>query len=120
MSDKRMKHGQRPKSGLQPDGSWILDDSELFEKQLSGICVFCKHWDAYDGRVCPAYPERIPDAIWDERVTHVFPYGGEQRGADGQPILFESAPDLAHGVLPDRIAADLAQRNKHGLTRTNR
>lgn len=41
---------------------------------------------------CAAFPEGIPDAILFGGFDHRDPFGGEERDADGKPILFELRP----------------------------
>lgn len=40
-------------------------------------CLFCKHWqspldrdDKQDVQICDAYPDGIPDRIWDGQADH--------------------------------------------------
>jgi len=43
---------------------------------LLPICLQCKHY--HDGeRACAAFPEGIPDAIWEGRSDHIEPYSGD-------------------------------------------
>jgi hypothetical protein len=43
-----------------------------------------------DGPFCAAYPHGIPDRVFANGVDHRHPEGSEARGADAQPILWES------------------------------
>lgn len=94
-----------------------LDDSALRTTIFSPVCTYCAYWKPSDNRHCDAYPRgntprektpQIPTPIWDGIVTHVFPYGGEARDANGKPILFKTHPAVKK--LPAKIAADLKQR----------
>lgn len=44
------------------------------------ICIVCKHlkpdYDVHGG-TCAAYPEGIPDAIWNSSVDHRQPHEGD-------------------------------------------
>ncbi len=64
-------------------------------------CASCKHLSSWvtggDGTTCAAYPEGIPDALWDNDVDHRRPAGGDhgvQWETDGQPFpawVFDAA-----------------------------
>lgn len=43
----------------------------------ANICVVCVHLNV-GTRTCAAYPQRIPEEIWDGRVSHREPYEGDQ------------------------------------------
>lgn len=51
---------------------------------LSPVCTFCRHQFAY--RLCMAFPEGIPLAIWLGKDTHKSAYPGDHG------IHFESVP----------------------------
>lgn len=40
------------------------------------LCGTCIHWK--DGRVCAAYPNGMPDEIWNGDVDHRRPYPGDR------------------------------------------
>lgn len=48
----------------------ILDDSELNETIYSPVCSDCKHLHSLVNKKCSAYPEGIPDVIWNGKDSH--------------------------------------------------
>ncbi len=48
-------------------------------------CAFCTRY--LGDSKCPAFPERIPDAVWDGRHNHREPYPGDHG------VRFEPTPD---------------------------
>jgi hypothetical protein len=54
------------------------------------ICFYCKHLKRGD---CKAFPDGIPDDIWEARSLHRTPFPGDQG------IQFEHDPKA--GPLPD-------------------
>lgn len=53
----------------------ILDDSMFNEVVFSPVCSYCVH--AMGRRVCEAYPDGIPAAIWEGRNDHTKPFPGD-------------------------------------------
>lgn len=43
---------------------------------ISPTCTFCKH-EHKKRRTCDAFPEKIPDEIWDGTNDHTQPYPGD-------------------------------------------
>jgi hypothetical protein len=43
------------------------------------MCVFCRHFDENkrSGWTCAAFPERIPEAIMQQRYDHRTPFPGD-------------------------------------------
>jgi len=59
-------------------GTFILDDSELDIPALSSICGRCLHYPLGTGeRVCKAFPDGIPMAIWMGKNDHTMPFEGD-------------------------------------------
>ena len=81
-----------------PEGGMVLDDREAAIPLYSKVCTYCTHWQPLDGRTCAAYPAKnsIPMAIWmngPKANMHMTPYGAEELGTDGKPVVFEPAAD---------------------------
>ena len=55
----------------------ILDDSPLDIIRYSPICARCANLTDGPGHKCKAYPERIPDVIWNGKNKHVASYTGD-------------------------------------------
>jgi hypothetical protein len=80
----------------------VADMSAPIDWDMSPQCTYCVWWEPGDGRFCPAWPARrrkpIPEIIWKADPAtgvgflHTRPFGGEQCGEDGQPILFQPDP----------------------------
>lgn len=57
---------------------FILDDSEVNMPALSSVCGRCEHYSLRSGeRVCKAFPDEIPMAIWMGENDHTMPYEGD-------------------------------------------
>lgn len=41
------------------------------------LCLLCKRLIPEPGKGCEAFPEKIPDDIWENRVYHVLPFSGD-------------------------------------------
>lgn len=59
-----------------------LDDRELSEMIYSPVCNLCKHFSirgTIDSgiHVCDAFPDGIPDEIWQGNNNHTKPYLGD-------------------------------------------
>lgn len=52
----------------------ILDDRLPFSK----VCSFCKHLEPLQKRTCTAFPDGIPDEIWEGRNWHKETYPGDR------------------------------------------
>lgn len=51
------------------------------------ICTLCKNLIPEPNKGCKAYPEKIPDDIWSNKVYHVLPFAGDNG------IMFEPYDD---------------------------
>jgi molybdopterin-guanine dinucleotide biosynthesis protein A len=59
-----------------------LDDRELAEMIHSRVCKLCKHFSIVRSidsgkHVCDAFPDGIPDEIWQGDNNHSKPYQGD-------------------------------------------
>lgn len=57
-----------------------IDDSVLYVSLFSPVCSNCRHLKVLSlfGKVfCSAFPEQIPQEIWDGRNPHTQPYPGD-------------------------------------------
>ena len=55
-------------------------------------CIDCRHFDR-EKLVCKAFPQRIPDPIFNNEVPHDVPYPGDNG------IRFEPLPGVERGNL---------------------
>ncbi len=63
-------------------------------------CIQCRHFDM-EKLVCRAFPERIPDPIFNNEVPHDRPYPGDSG------IRFEPRPGLKRGnLIIDKISRE--------------
>ena len=61
------------------------DDSEYRYFGSSPICQDCRHRIEYDRLSCAAFPDRIPEEIWNGQRDHNSPYPGD-RGIRFEPM----------------------------------
>jgi hypothetical protein len=62
------------------------------------MCVSCKHFDQEaPGRKCAAFPDGIPDDIWDSRFDHRKAHSGDHG------IRFELAPGEPEGLIETKL-----------------
>jgi hypothetical protein len=61
----------------------ILDDKEVNRTVYPKECMFCRHLSFMD-EACKAFPNGIPEDIWEGRVSHKKPYKNDHG------IMFES------------------------------
>jgi len=89
-------------------------DTEFSLPVYSEVCMGCRHWREapwlqQQQRVCAAFPDGIPDAIWRGDNTHRAPYPGdngtqwEPRGTDAD---FSAAMDAYKNHFGDYPAFD--------------
>jgi hypothetical protein len=70
------------------------------------LCTFCRHRGVTTtaGPTCAAFPDGIPQAVWEMRADHRLPYPGDQG------IRFEAAdPAAAARWFPARPAPASAE-----------
>lgn len=53
---------------MKKDNKIVLDDAMLSEKNFSDVCTMCGYFES--NRRCPAFPNGIPDDIWDGENKH--------------------------------------------------
>ena len=72
----------------------ITIDKDLGRTIFSSVCTFCSRLHEDEERACDAFPEEIPEAIWEGENGHTGPYPGDHG------LRFELRGDLAPGVGP--------------------
>jgi hypothetical protein len=70
--------------------SLSLDDSSLTVPVLSPVCTGCRWWTVPGERMCRAFPDGIPMAIWMGEHDHRKPYRGDH-GIRFEPIEADNA-----------------------------
>jgi hypothetical protein len=75
---------------------WVTPDLPASRLGYS-MCSFCQYlgkWNfAAEAQTCSAFPDRIPDEIWNGRNKHVEPYPGDHG------IRFEPRPEVSLDAL---------------------
>jgi hypothetical protein len=61
------------------------DDSEYRYVGTSPVCRDCRHRIEYDHLSCAAFPDRIPEEIWNGQRNHDAPYPGDH-GIQFEPM----------------------------------
>jgi hypothetical protein len=56
------------------EGTYVDDGSERY---VSPTCDDCARLQSILDRTCPAFPDRIPDEIWEGLLGHTAPYPGD-------------------------------------------
>lgn len=73
---ERSDFGDLPNGILLKQGDFVIDHDHE-EPIYSSVCAFCRHLDQRKHRTCPAFPERIPDAIWLGENNHQQAISGD-------------------------------------------
>ena len=55
----------------------ILDDRIFSRSNISMQCGTCRHIQSMIDRQCAAFPDGIPDKIWDSIIIHDKPINGD-------------------------------------------
>ncbi len=74
------------------------------------MCLFCAHYRGVrNGGVprCAAYPEQIPDAIYDEYADHRLPFAGDN-GIRFQPDGDDAVEYVSDNYAPVEMAPSRA------------
>lgn len=58
-----------------PDGGFDMDDGR---KAYSSVCTFCLFSKCYPVGTCRAFPQGIPDDIWEGRNPHTEAAAGDR------------------------------------------
>ncbi len=61
------------------------DDSEFRYFGSSPVCHECRHRIGYGDLACAAFPDRIPEEIWNGQRNHNAPYPGDH-GIQFEPM----------------------------------
>jgi hypothetical protein len=69
----------------------------------SPICFWCRHRDHSEREVCAAFPEGIPDAIWNGDHDHQTPFPGDHG------IRFEAMNEAERRAFRERIERHAAE-----------
>lgn len=69
MTDSSSTSASRSMSGF--------DDSENRYDGSSAVCEPCRHRFGFPRLSCAAFPDRIPEAIWNGKNDHRRPYPGD-------------------------------------------
>ncbi len=68
----KLRKIMKEKMGPEEIGRMGGKMEDHFKPWLCGACIFLK-----DARTCRAFPEGIPEEIWEGRVSHDKPYPGD-------------------------------------------
>ena|SRR5215216_750819 len=77
-----------------------LDESR---QVVSPICFLCRHRNLETRETCSAFPDGIPDAIWNGDHDHTTPFPGD-RGIRFEPMTEDE--ERAFDERLDRSAAE--------------
>lgn len=72
-----------------------IDDSELDKTVFSPFCIFCKLVISPLEHTCNAFPNGIPDEIWEGNFDHRKPYPGDHG------ILFEAKSPFGKRIIDE-------------------
>jgi hypothetical protein len=82
------------------------DDSEYRYFGSSPVCRDCRHRIGFGDLACAAFPDRIPEEIWNGQRDHDTPYPGDHG------IRFAPMTD-ADRERRHRLAAEASERLRH-------
>ena len=87
---------------------------------LSRICGICTHHRGRNGwRSCPAFPDRIPDELWNAETDPKIPCGQGIGFVPKEPRLFLEIFDPVSGRVIYRYEADGDPRNPEHIRETS-
>ena len=61
----------------EPNGDYLLDDSDAWIPVYGPVCTFCRHQHSDPSRTCEALPEGIPLEMWMGDNQHTSPFLGD-------------------------------------------
>lgn len=76
-------------------------------KSTKALCFWCKHLNVENGRwagsqaSCSAFPDGIPEVIWDLRFDHRYPYEGDNDIQFEKVANYDNMVDTMRNRLTD-------------------